>query len=93
MIGPYFACFIPRAAALGEEVRPRAAPFSQGSPHDFFGMAQAVDSGGVDPVDAQFEGFMNGGDGFLVVLRSPRKLPTATAGGPGAKADGCNLQV
>ena len=36
---------------------------------------------------------MNGGDGFVVVLRPPGEFPVAAADGPCAKADGGELKV
>ena len=36
---------------------------------------------------------MNGGNGLVVVLRTPGVLPVAAANGPGAKADGRELKV
>ena len=50
-------------------------------------MAQAVDGGGIDPVHAAIERRVDGGDGFVVVLRSPGERPSAAAHRPGADAD------
>ena len=55
--------------------------------HDFFGVAEAVDSGSVDPVHAQFKGAVDRGDRVVVVLCSPRELPARAADGPGSIAD------
>src|SRR5580704_2279065 len=84
---------VPAQAAFREDVRPRAGPAFKGPTYDFFGVSQAVDGGGVDPVDAEFEGAVNGGDGVVVVLRSPGELPAGTAGGPGAEADGSDFHI
>ena len=60
---------------------------------DFFRMAEAVNRRGVDPVNAEIEGAMDGGDGFVVVLRTPGEFPVAAADGPRAKADGGEVKV
>src|ERR1700691_6248533 len=36
---------------------------------------------------------MNGGDGVVVVLRSPGELPAGTPGGPGSIADGSDVNI
>ena len=59
---------IPAQAALGKDVGPGAAPFLQRASDNFLGVSQTVDRGRVDPVDAQFERTMNGGDGVVVIL-------------------------
>ena len=56
-------------------------------------MAEAVDGGGVDPVDAGVECAENGLDGVLVFLGAPGVLPVAAADGPGAEADGRQVQI
>ena len=66
---------IPVQATLGEDVRSGAAPVLQSTANHFLGVSQTVDGGGVDPVDAEFERAVNGGDRFVVVLRSPGELP------------------
>ena len=71
-----FPLLIPAEAALGENVRPRAAPVLERSRNDCFGVAQAVNRGGVNPVDAQFQRSMNCRDRIFVVLRPPGKFPT-----------------
>src|SRR5207245_2121474 len=58
----------------------------------FLRMAETVNSGGVDPVDAQLDGVTHGRKGSRVILRAPAERPTAAADGPGAEAEGCNLQ-
>ncbi len=85
--------FIPLQSALRENVRTRAAPFLQRARDDVFGVAQAVDGRGVNPVDAHLQRAMNCGDGIGVVLRAPGKLPAAATKGPGTKADGRNLDI
>ena len=54
--------------------------------HYFFGMAEAVHSCGVDPVDAEIERPLNCQSGFLIVRVAPSPLPGA-ADCPCAKAD------
>src|SRR5205807_5868907 len=52
---PDFSLLVPAQNALRQNARARAAPFLQRARDDFLGVAQAVNSGGVDPVDAQFQ--------------------------------------
>jgi hypothetical protein len=59
----------------------------------FFGVANAVDGGGVDPIHAEFERAMNGVDGVCVLLVSPSKIPAAPADSPGAEPGGSDLQI
>src|SRR6267378_3149738 len=61
--------FVPAKDALGEHIGARAAPFLQRAGYDFFGMAHAVDGGGIDPIDAKFERTMNRRDGIRILLR------------------------
>ena len=79
-------CLVPAAFALGGDQRALAQAAERMS-HDLLGVAQAVDRRGVNPIDAQFQGTVNGADGFRVILRSPTELPIAAAHGPSAKAD------
>ena len=63
-----------------------------GAADDLFGVAQAVDGGGVDPVDAEIE------RAWIAAMESlsswgPQELPVAAADGPGAEADGGELKV
>src|SRR6266436_612507 len=90
---PNSSLFVPDQNAFGEDVGARAAPFLQRASNDLFGVAQAVDGGGVDPVDAQLQRAMNRGDGIGVVLRAPSKFPAAAAESPGAKTDRRNLEI
>src|ERR1700675_1124556 len=83
----------PAQAALGKDVRPRTAPVLQCAADDFLGMSQTVDSGCIDPVDAEFERAVNGGNGVVVVLRSPGELPARAADSPGSVAHGSDVQV
>src|SRR6267143_163108 len=67
--------FVPAKGALGENIGARAAPFLQSAGYDFFGMAHAVNGGGIDPIDAKFERTMNRRDGIRILLRAPGKFP------------------
>ena len=49
----------------------------QGFADDFFGLAEPVDDGSVDPVDAGVDGFADGGDAIGIVLRPPCERPPA----------------
>src|SRR5450631_1841954 len=89
----HFTVGIAAQAALGEDVRFGSAPLLKSPAHHFLGVSQTVDGGRVDPVDAQFERTVNGGDGFVVVLRSPGELPTRAADGPGSIAHSSYVQV
>jgi hypothetical protein len=55
-------------------------------------MAQAIDRGGVDPVDAAADGMADGGDRIAVVLAAPADRPVA-ADRPGAEADPGDVHV
>jgi hypothetical protein len=76
------AIFIPAHGAFGEDVWARAFPISKGAGDYFLGVAKAVDGGGIDPIDTELEGAVNGGNRIIVVLRAPAELPTASADGP-----------
>jgi hypothetical protein len=65
----------------------------EGAADDLFGVAEAVDGSGIDPVNAQIERAMDRGDGFVVVLRPPCEIPVAAADGLRAKADRGELKV
>ncbi len=87
-----FALLIPHQAALGEDVwlvRSRL----ECACDDLLGMSQAIHGRGVNPVDAEFKRFMNRGDGIVIVLGSPGKLPVATADCPGTEPDGCEFHI
>ena len=68
-------------------------PVLQRARDDFLGVSETVDCGRVDPVDAEFERTVNGGDRFVVVLGSPGELPARAADGPGSVAHGSDVQV
>ncbi len=61
--------------------------------HQLLGVAQPVDGGGVDPVDAQLQRALYCSHGFFVVLGSPGGAPSAAADGPTAEADGRYVHV
>src|SRR5229473_5858416 len=67
--------FVPAKNALGKNVRPRAAPIFYRAGYDFFGMAHAVYSCRVDPIDAKLERTMNRGDRIRIILRAPGEFP------------------
>src|SRR3989304_4153595 len=58
-----------------------------GAPHDLLRVSEAVNRGGVDPVDPQVEGVADGGDGDSVVLLAPPPGIATAADGPGAEPD------
>ena len=90
-VGDFFFV-VPDHGGLGEDVGFVRGGLD-GFGYDFFGVAEAVDGGGVDPVDAEVEGFVDGGDGVVVVLRAPCEGPVASANGPCAEADGGEVEV
>lgn len=87
-----FAVGAPGHSALREEERLGGDGF-QGGANDFFGVAEAVDGGGVDPVDACVKCAVDGLDGFAIFLWAPGVLPIASADGPGAEADSGEVKV
>src|ERR1700674_2931427 len=89
----YVAFGIPAQAALGKDVRPRTAPVLQRAGDDFLGVSETIDGCRVDPVDSEFERAVNGGNGVVVVLRSPGELPVRATNGPGSVAYGSDVQV
>ena len=90
-VGDFFFV-VPDHGGLGEDVGFVRGGL-EGAGDDFFGVAEAVDGGGVDPVDAEVEGFVDGGDGVVVVLRAPCEGPVAAADGPCSEADGGEVEV
>ena len=59
-----------------------------GVANHLFRVAETIDGGRVDPVDAEIEGAVNGAYGIGVILRAPGELPVPSADGPGAESDG-----
>src|SRR5579859_4331993 len=59
---------------------------------DLFGMAEAIDCGGVDPINAARHGMADGGNRVPVVLVAPAHGPIA-ADRPGAEAHPGNVHV
>src|SRR5438552_13244271 len=90
---PDFAFLVPAQNAFRKNVGARTAPFLQRASDDFLGVAQAVNGGGVDPVDAELQRAVNCGDGIGVVLRTPGKFPATATESPSAKADARNVDV
>ena len=67
---------VPGEAALGEHVGAlRARDLLQRRAHDLLGVPEAVDRGGVDPVDAALDRVADRGDRLPVVLRAPARPP------------------
>lgn len=56
-------------------------------------MAEPLYGGGIDPVDSEIEGTVNGGDGLAVVLRTPGKGPPGAALSPGPQAYSGQVEV
>src|SRR5215472_970050 len=83
---------VPDTLTLGEDVGARTAQVKRAG-HHFLGMPQAVNGRGIDPVDAEIECRLDGGDRIAVVLRTPGPLPTASSHRPCANPDGGNPQV
>ena len=86
------AALVPHAFALGEDQRFAGAALKRAG-HHFFGMAQAVDRGRVDPVQPRVQRGVDGRYRFVVVLRSPGESPTPAAHGPRADANGREVHV
>jgi hypothetical protein len=87
-----FAALVPHPLAIGKDERFAGAAF-QRARHHFFGMAQTMDRGRIDPVDSGVQRGVDGRPGFVVVMRSPGESPTAAAHRPRADADGRDLHV
>jgi hypothetical protein len=56
-------------------------------------MAQPIDRGRIDPVDASREARVNCGNGLAIVLRTPRELPLSAADRPGSNANWRDIDV
>ena len=56
-------------------------------------MAHSINGSRVDPVNAKLQRAMNRGDGRLVVLLAPTKLPTRPTDCPGTKANWRDGQI
>ena len=54
-------------------------------------MAETVNGGSLDPIDAQLDGAPDRCDRLLVVLLPPAEKPAPSPDGPGAQADGGNF--
>lgn len=59
----------------------------QGFTDEDFALTFSVNRGGIDPVDSQFDGAEDGGDGGRAILISPAEFPVTAADGPCAKSD------
>ena len=83
---------VPEHRAFGEDVRLCRGGF-EGFADYLFGVAEAVDGCGVDPVDAEIDGAVDGCDRVGVVLRSPCEGPVSATDGPCSEADRRQMQV
>src|SRR6267143_1984357 len=86
------AC-VPTKAAFGEYIGPWTRPGRERPRHDLFGVTEAINRGGVDPVHAQLERSVNRGDGIVIALLSPGELPAGAADCPRAEAHGSDKQI
>src|SRR5258708_30285116 len=89
---PDLSALVPHQRAFCEYVG-TAASSLQRTCNNFFRMAEAISSRGVNPVDAPIKAFVNGRNGVLVFLRPPTKLPASSANRPGSQPDGRNLKI
>src|ERR1700691_881946 len=86
------AALVPNALAFGKHEWFAGAALQRAG-YYLFGMAQAVDRGRVDPVDARIQRGVYGRYGLVGVLRAPGESPTAATHGPCAGADGRNVHI
>src|SRR5947209_1864711 len=56
-------------------------------------MAEAIDGGGIDPIDAEIDGMTHGLDRSVVVLWSPAEGPSTSADCPSAKSDRSDFKI
>ncbi len=62
-------------------------------PDDFFGMPEAVDARGINPVHPQIDSVPHRGNRVVVILRPPAERPAAAPGRPGAESDDGDLDA
>src|SRR5205085_9631809 len=86
------ATLVPDHAALGEDVRSVTHPF-EGPRHHLLGVAQAVDRGRVNPVDACVQCRPDSSDRLPIVLDAPGEFPTRSTDRPRPKADRRNVKI
>ncbi len=86
------AALVPDQAALGGDDH-LVPPPSNGPADDLFRVSQAIDGGGIYPVDAQIKGAADGGNGLAVILRTPAVSPPTAADGPRAQPHRRQVQV
>jgi hypothetical protein len=85
---------VPDEPALCEDVgSPALRHRFQSAANDFFRVAEAIDGGGIDPVDAQFNGMLDRPNRLLVILGTPAMGPAASAEGPGTEAHARYLHI
>jgi len=87
------AVFFPAAIALGGDHGATRRPqlFKSLTDHDL-GMPQAIDRGGIDPVDALINGSDDRGNGLIIILPPPTEKPATAAHGPGSQADAGDIE-
>ena len=88
----HLTLIIPHQRTFGEHVRPLVNTVQRSCYH-FFGMAEAIHSGGINPVHAEIERTMNCADRVIIVLRTPGERPIAAADRPGTEANRRNVHV
>ena len=91
--GAHLALLAPHLTALREHVRPLALPLRQRPRDHLLRATQPVDGRGIDPVDAEIERGVDGSHRVVVLLAAPAELPVAATDGPGAEADGSDVEV
>src|SRR5690242_5258008 len=87
----YLPLVVPNKRTFGEDVG-FLTPFNSLA-HHLFGVAQPINGGSIDPVDAKAEGMFDGGDRFVVVLRTPTSGPTTTSHCPCSQTNWCNVYI
>src|SRR5260370_11592145 len=85
-----FPFFVPDKRAFRKNIRTPGTAL-QGLGHDFFGVPQAIDGGGVYPIHSGIKGGVDGSNGVVVILWAPGKLPPSASHSPCPNANGRNL--
>jgi hypothetical protein len=87
-----FSRIIPNQAALAEDVGTPAKALDSLA-DNALRMSQPVYRRGIDPIYSVVQSSANRGDGFLVILPSPRELPFSAADRPSSNPDRRDFQV
>src|SRR5215212_6518586 len=88
------ALVVPHERALSKDAGPLGVGDAlERAGDECLGVAEAVDGGGVHPVDPQVNGPPYGSHRLVVVLRSPGSSPAAPAYRPGPETYGCDLHL